>query len=255
MISQLRLRGRALQINNLSESILLFLSRGALLIALCLLQLLLSRISQTAEIYFSVDVRKVMNLFFSLMLPTVIFLAMSLMNEGIRRFFLRRAGGLKAGSEDIFFYFRRKRLSSAIRFSLGLRTVKLAAAFFLYLPSAVTLLLIFLYLREGTSVRYLFALAASEIMFFINGSFFYFRLSNLLFLCPYFFASGEYKGLKRIITDSAEIMKSKRRVLTRLRLSFWGWFLTCLTVLPVGYVWSYYNQTLAVAAKDFMKRE
>ena len=130
-----------------------------------------------------------------------------------------------------------------------LKAVWLAVALF---PFAVCLILL-LY-AAGGGVSYLVALVLSfgTVAFLLSGIVFYRCVSASFFLAKYHFISGDCLTFRQMISASQESMKKRKRMLLRLRLSFAGWFLLCAFVAPLGYVWGYYNQTLAVAAGEFI---
>ena len=92
------------------------------------------------------------------------------------------------------------------------------------------------------------------VLLFAVGIVFYLRFSSLLFLCPYLICSDEKISLKKSVSTSVKIMKDKKGELTAIRLKFMGYFLLCVLVFPVGYVWGRYRQAVSCAAIVFLKQ-
>ncbi len=172
---------------------------------------------------------------------------------GSDRYMLRRAQGVYASATDIFYYFRPSAFFSLFIFKLRIFLLRLWVYVLLNIP---TLLCAFL-LRYLVSSRFSFAvslvLCCGTAAFFLSGLYFYLRLTASLFLAEYYYIKGEYLSFRHLTGSSQNAMKDRSSELMRLRLSFSGWFLSCIFILPVGYVWGYYRQTLAAFADETMQ--
>ncbi len=172
---------------------------------------------------------------------------------GADRFFLRRAQKKGGSAKDIFYYFHPLRAADAIIFSLKLLCLRFALFTVAFLPFALSCALFFTLIKSNVSLVVAMGLSAGCIAFFISGTVFYKNMSRSLFLSEYYYIDGKFVSFKNLISGSQEDMKKQIKTLRRLKNSFGGWFFLCLFILPIGYVWSYYKQTLALAAATFME--
>lgn len=253
MVTRLRLKGRILLTDNVI--LITLLLSTVLMLLFCvnffvpIYELFLrSRAEAVLSSYISlVDIGVAFVLFG---ISCVICLQLRL---GTDRYFLRQSQKRGSSVADLFYYLRPRRAASAIAFSLRLgliRALWLAVAAF---PCGICLFLLLSASYRGVSYLVAIVLSAGTAAFFLSGLCFYRSMSDSLFLARYHFISGDCLSFRQMISASQEGMKKKKALLLRLRLSFTGWFLLCLLILPAGYVWGYYNQTLAVAAKEFIE--
>ncbi len=252
MVSALNRRAKQLQKHNFLLLSLIFAVRSALLFALCLLPLPFMHLAKLVSAEFLALSEKTVNLILSLLVFLIVFSLMSLLSKGIRRFYFRRAQGKTGDAGDLFFYFSPKQVLFCWAFSIKLRALKTVFAIFVYAPFLISLFRLAYSLYRGASVKSCGVFFLAVILFFLSGTAFYFKLSSFLFLCPYYFVSDNYDGFLKTVKVSADIMKNKGRSLLKLKLSFWRWHLLSLLLLPLSYVQGRCNQTLALAAKEFM---
>ncbi len=172
---------------------------------------------------------------------------------GTDRFFLRRAQKKGGSARDIFYYFHPLRAADAMIFSLKLLFLRSALFTVALLPFALSCALLFTLIQSNVSLIVAVGLSSGCIAFFISGTVFYKNMSRSLFLSEYYYIDGKFVSFKNLISGSQEDMKKQIKTLRRLKYSFSGWFFLCLFILPIGYVWSYYKQTLAIAAATFME--
>lgn len=172
---------------------------------------------------------------------------------GADRFFLRRAQKKGGSAKDIFYYFHPLRAADALIFSLKLFCLRSALFVVALLPFVLSCVLLFNLVKSNVSLIVAVGLASGCIAFFVSGAVFYKNISRSLFLAEYYYIDGRFVSFKNLIGGSQEDMKKQIKTLRRLKNSFGGWFLLCLFILPIGYVWSYYKQTLALAAVSFME--
>lgn len=253
MASRMRLRGRILLLGN-SMMMTLFLSVGILLV-LCIgwvvpiyeMFLRSSLVSTMREYLPLADVSLSLFLIFLYMAVAVH------VRMGADRYFLRLSQKKGGSPRDIFYYLHPKRFFSALFFSIRISVLKVFFAASSYSPAVVCLWIVFALSEKGVSLFVALSLFLGGVAFLFSGFIFFRRISTLLFLAEYIFISGEYISFRQIITLSVSGMKGKERLLLRLKRSFIGWFLLCVFILPIGYVWSYYRQTMAVAAAKFLE--
>ena len=67
-----------------------------------------------------------------------------------------------------------------------------------------------------------------------------------------YYAKGEYITFRQLVSSSQSQMKNRRKTLVKLRLSFLLWVIFSLFFFPSAYVFSYYSQSKAVLAAEFM---
>lgn len=172
---------------------------------------------------------------------------------GTDRFFLRRAQKKGGSAKDIFYYFHPLRAADAMIFSLKLLCLRSALLTVALLPFTLSFALLFYLVKNNVSLIVAVGLSVGCIAFFISGTVFYKNISRSFFLAEYYYIDGRFVSFRNLISGSQVDMKKQMKTLRRIKNSFGGWFLLCLLIVPIGYVWGYYKQTLAVAAATFMK--
>lgn len=253
MVTRLRLKGRIL----LTDNVILI---SLLLSTTVMLLFCINFFIPLYELFFRSRAEAVLSSFISLadiVLGLLLFAVSCVICLQIRlgtdRYFLRQSQKKGSSVADIFYYFHPRRAVGAIVFSLRLgliRTVWLAVAAF---PCTLCLYLLLSASYGGVSYLVAVVLAAGAAAFLLIGLYFYRSISDSLFLAKYHFISGDCLSFRQMISASQEGMKNRKMLLLRLRLSFVGWFLLSIFIIPAGYVWGYYSQTLAVAAKEFIE--
>ncbi len=248
MTVESRLKARKLQIGN---TLIVSLS-------ICIAFMIVVILNLTPLIYEKLVVSAFNNKFLSLTVSAVIvFLVYSVYTAiklGVCRFFFKRASKFDAGTKDIFYYFRLKRLLPSLIFSVRISALKLLCFLFCYFPAAITLGLFLKLTGNKLSLAVAVALLCGTLMFVINGTVFYSNLISSLFLCNYYFVSGQYLNFRHLVSCSQNAMNKNKNKLLTLRVSFTGWFLSCVFLLPLFYVFCYYKQSMAVLAYDIIDK-
>ncbi len=253
MISLYRLKGRALQIDNTLIMTLVFFTGGLFLLIINFLPALYECF--LAPFFDREAFSSFADFAFSILFLLILFGVYSSVRLGIKRYLFKKAVKKKAVTQDIFFFLTPKKYFSSFFYSLKTTAVKLILFLFCLFPSAVCFFMVEHFSRQGVSALVCISLSATAICLLVNGSVFFSLFNSSLFLCDYFFISGDYVTFRHLISCSQKYMQGRNRLLTRMKLSFTGWFTLCLFILPLPYVWNYYNQSLAVAAADFMKEK
>lgn len=253
MVTRLRLKGRIL----LTDNVILI---SLLLSTTVMLLLCINFFVLVYELFLRSHLEAVLSSYISLADMSVAFLLLAIsytvclqVKLGADRYFLRLSQKKGSSVVDIFYYFSPRRAVSATVFSLRLgllRLLWLAVAFF---PCGICLFLLLSASYGGVSYLVAVVLAAGTLAFLFSGIYFYRNISASLFLARYHFIRGDCLNFRQMISSSQESMKKRKTTLFRLKMSFIGWFLLCLFILPAGYVWGYYKQTLAVAASEFIE--
>ncbi len=175
--------------------------------------------------------------------------------SGSDRYYLKKAAGYYSDGRDVFYYFGVKRAVRLIRFYLSFYFVKLTVALFSVFPFIIAFITL-----HNITVRGGMSFAAFKIMLIlciallIHGIAFFFRLNSFLFPARYCFITGSFKSLKGILLFSYRCMRENRKKVFRRKLSFIPWFFSCVFLLPVGFVRSYYNQAMADIAADLIEK-
>ena len=253
MTSILRLKGRRLMIGN-TALMTLFFTVGITLITCINMGVL------TYEAYLRESLRSFAGTLITvadILLPMLIILLTRLIwlqvRLGADRYYFRLAEEKGGRPSDIFYYFHPLRAAETALFKLKIAFIKLPVLLLAVLPSILCLVLLSSLSYDGVSSLVALFLAVGGAVLLVNGIALYRRFSALLFLCDYIFIKGEYVSFRQLLSVSLSVMKKEARRLFRLRRSFYGWFMLCTLIFPVGYVWNYYRQTLAVAAAKFLE--
>ncbi len=255
MVSLFRLKGRALQLDNTLIMTLTFFTGLAVLIAVNFLPVLYETFIAPALPFDREIFSDGMSFFFSFAFLLTAFGLYSSVRLGAKRYLLKKAQKKKSSARDIFFYFTGKKYFSAFFYSVKIASVKFLLFLFCFSPSLVCFLTVAHFSRHGVSALVCLSLGVTALCLSVNGGVFYSLLYSSFFLCDYYFVGGSYVSFRHLLSCSGRDMRKKSTLLTRLKLSFAGWFVLCLFLLPVPYVWGYYNQSLAVAAAEFMKEK
>ena len=250
MISRIRLNGRALLIGN--TTIMTMLLAVGIMLFICI-----NMAVPGYEIYIRDGIGdKRLTVFADISASlAVILLCRGVWLQirlGADRYFFRLADNKGARMSDIFYYFHPLRAFSAFFYKALLSAVKLPFLLVALFPPLLCFFIVNRLSYEGVSSLVALTLVVGCMLLSLNSVLFYRRVSGLLFLSDYIFISGEYLSFRQIFTFSVMTMKAHAKTLIRLKRSFYGWLLLCILILPAGYVWSYYRQTLAVAAAKFL---
>ncbi len=253
MHTKLRIRGNALISGNVGLLILVLATASVVVLSSNLSVLIYEIIIKVrAEEIFG-DKISFINLAVSSLLSFFTYSIYSQIKLGIHRFFLRRAQKKGGTAGDIFYYFHPLRAVGAISFSLKMLLLKSALLIVSFVPFTVLSVLLSVLLKNDVSALVAACLLVGDLAFLVCGAVFYGNIKSSFFLAKYCFIDGRYISFSHLLASSQQDMKNERKNLLRLKRSFSGWFLLCLTIIPIGYVWSYYNQTMALAGAVFMK--
>ena len=250
-ISMIKLKGRGFLMGNLTVISLLILS----LLSLSLCMNLIPGVVFQWETDLSEKSRSAIVLTLSVCIIAFLFAVISALDMGIDRFFLRKAQKKGASTKDFFFYFKPKEVLGMLSFSLRLFLIKFIMGTVCFLPAVLCGALVSSMISSSASLNVSVVLLIAFLCFILNGMYFYSRFSGTLFLAKYYYIKGEYLNFRQLVSSSQYTMKKELKNLRRLKLSFSGWFLLCLFILPSLYVFSYYRQSSAVIAAEFMKTD
>ncbi len=169
------------------------------------------------------------------------------------RYFLRRAQSKPVDAGDLFYYLKPRNFISAAAYLAVYSFIKILCFFLCFFPSVALLYGTYALSEEELSLRVTIVSLLGVAVLTVAGGVCYSALTSGLFLCDCLFVKEKRITMGEIFELSQKMMKSNGKKLTALRFSFIGWFLLCLLVVPVWYVYPYYRQTMAVLANDIMK--
>ena len=173
--------------------------------------------------------------------------------SGTDRFYLRKAEGFGTKGSEMFFYFRPKNALRLIAFYFNLYLRKLLILTVCFTPFFAVMLFLFLQLeRGGYSLSASLVIFISAVVLFVNGACYFIRLNGFFFLARYYFASGKYFSFRQLFSFSYKLIRTKKLTVLKKRLFFIGWFACCIFLLPVSFVRSHYNRSMAQLAHDLM---
>lgn len=251
MLSEIRLKGRKLLIG----AVFLFSLTLAIGIMLVFSLSLMPAVYQTAVLpkIKESSYTPAVSLIVSFVLMVATFMSVTALSTGSDRYMLKKAQNRYACTKDIFYYFSLNEFFRLFVLKLRLFIMRLALFVMLNIPTFLCLFLLFSLVWNKFSFAVTLILSAGALVFLLSAVYFYMRLSASLFLAEYYYITGEYLSFRHLIASSQNAMRGKSGYLFRLKLSFLPWFLSCVFIFPLGYVWAYYRQTLAACAEEIMK--
>ncbi len=247
MVYKIRLRAREKQAECIA---ILFLSFFILLLTMICINLLPLVYVSFKNLIEAKPIIDVIISAFVLILCIVVFGALSM---GTDRFMLKRAENVTSGAGDIFYYFAPKKLFSMCVFHLSVTIRKLIILTFLSIPTVICAVAFYILSDKGFSAAVCSIFAVFTLVFLLSQFTTYRRISDTFFLARYMFIKGEYLNKKQLLSVSQNDMVPHIKRLRHLRLSFFGWFVLCLLIFPLPYVWSYYRQSKSCFAAEIIK--
>ncbi len=253
MTSKLRMKGSMLVSGN-AGFLTLTLATATVIVLCANLSVVLYEVTLRQQVHkLFGEYENAVNLILSVFIILFCLSVYSSAKLGTDRFLLRRAQKKGGTAGDIFYYFHPLRAVGAFFFTSKMLFVKLLVTALSFFPFLLCCVLIYNLMKNNVSLLVAYFMAGGCLAFLISGIVFYKEITLSFFLAPYYFIEGRYVSFSHLIASSQKDMQSRKKVLRRLKISFSGWLFLCIFVLPVGYVWSYYKQTMALAAEAFMK--
>lgn len=183
----------------------------------------------------------------------IIFFLFCAFRSGIDKYYYKKANNRKADGSDVIFFFKPKNMLSLLRFCFNLYTRKLLLLILCFAPLITDVIFLNVYVnsyRASLTVAVILFLIA--VILFINGIVFFIRFNSLFFVARYCFVSGEFSDYGRLFAFSFRCMEGKRHEVFFRKISFVPWFICCILLLPISFVRSYYNQTMAETASSLI---
>lgn len=174
--------------------------------------------------------------------------------SGRDRYYLKKAADEAVEGKELLYYFRPANSISLLVFYLNLWLRRGLILLLCFFPCGLSLAAFDLNARGGgASLKVSTVLLFSAVVFFVNGIYFFVRFNSFLFLARYYFASGKYPSAGKLFSLSYKKITGKRGQVLKKRLSFIGWFLSCLLIFPSAFVRSYYSEAMARLAKELIE--
>ena len=174
--------------------------------------------------------------------------------SGSDRYYFKKAINVKTDGRDVFYYFRFKCFVKMAVFYLNLYARRFLILLFCMLPFVVCVGCFYSVVNAQTaSLRLTAILIFTCAALFFCGAVFFFRLNSFLFLARYCFVSDEFETNRQIFAFSYHAMNRNRSRLFKRRMAFVPWFASCVFLLPISFVRSYYNQSMAELASEYLQ--
>lgn len=189
----------------------------------------------------------------SLLISLLIFFVMTPLQQGCARWFYRRTGGEQEPVSGVFFYFETAKSyfrSLGLYFQIGLRIFvwMLLPA----LPMAATIVFIMFYKRQlgGNLPNAVFAVVVIlMVIWAVLLVILSIMISLRYFLAPYLLAEHPEQKAGQCIKNGVHLVKGHKAELFGFMLSFFGWALLCVLIVPIFYVLPYMHSSYAVYAR------
>lgn len=248
MIYEIRLKGRQKQ--GECSAILTMAFFITVLSTLSVNLIPLVYVSAVKPLY-SADIKeKALALLSSAVLLIISAVTYSCLSLGTDRFMLKRAENAVAGAGDIFYYFAPKRIFHMCAFVVRFNVRRFLIFLLLSVPFILCSFVFYSLCRGGFSALVCSAFGVFSVVFLILAIDTFRKINDTLFLVRYRYIKGDYLNFRHLLSLSQQEMSDKITKLRRLKGSFVGWFLLCLLVFPLPYVWCYYRQTKACFAVE-----
>lgn len=184
-----------------------------------------------------------------LALSLVVFGCLSM---GADRFMLKRAENIAAGAGDIFYYFTPIRLISLCSFHIRVFFRKALITLLLSGPCVICAGVFYVLSKKGFSLAVCNIFGAFTVAFLFLQLMTYRCICDTFFMERYMFIKGEYLNKKQLLSLAQNYTVPNIGRLRRLKLSFFGWFMLCVFIFPIPYVWAYFRQSKACLASEII---
>lgn len=172
---------------------------------------------------------------------------------GRMAWFWRQSGrkGRHNGAGTLFCAFRpARRAMRAVGLWLALLIRKLGWGLLFCGPGAVLLGIAWYQLIRGSEALLFFIPCAAGVVFETAGLLFYLLATRRYLLAYYLFDESGKATVSAVIRESARVMDGQMGKAAAFALSFAPWMLSCVFLLPIFYVYPYYQQSRAVFARQ-----
>jgi len=185
--------------------------------------------------------------FFSL-IGIISYVAFLPFSYGREIWFYENSKKTRLAPNRLFEYYSIKKSLRAINILFQVHIRKFFVSLLFLVPSFITAGCIVFSLQSGIGRKMLFVLLLSTILLTISGLFFAFIFKQRYFLATYLCYENEGCKVKEAIKLSTEIMENKCFETAFFKMSFAGWFLLCVFIFPVFYVYPFYRLSISSKA-------
>ncbi len=189
----------------------------------------------------------------SLMISALIFFVMTPLQQGCARWFYHRTGGEQEPVSGVFFYFESAKSyfrSLGLYFQIALRTFLWMLLPALPMAATITFLLFYKHQFGGNLPNAAYAVV---VILMVIWAILLVALSVLIslryFLAPYLLAEHPEQKASQCIKSGVRLVKGHKAELFGFMLSFIGWMLLCIFIIPIFYVMPYMQSSYAVYAR------
>lgn len=174
--------------------------------------------------------------------------------SGADRYYMRKIGGFGVKGKELFHYLKPRNVLSLILFYVNYYLRKLVLFILCFAPCLLMIFLLCNLLYYGeVSLSFAAVIIFTVIICGVNGVVFYFRFNSFLFLARYYFVSDKFYNFRQLFSFAYACLEGKRGAVLRKKLSFLGWFISCLFLLPIGFVRAYYRESMVILAKGLIE--
>lgn len=174
--------------------------------------------------------------------------------SGSDRYYYKKAMNEKTDGREVFYYFSFKCFVKMTVFYLNLYARRFLIVLFCMLPFMLGVGYLYSVVStHAVSLKLTVIMFLTCLALFFCGAVFFFRLNAFLFLARYCFVSDEFETNRQIFAFSYHAMNRNRSRLFKRRMAFVPWFASCVFLLPISFVRSYYNQSMAELASEYLQ--
>ncbi len=187
---------------------------------------------------------------------TILFLFICALKLGEQFLYFIKASGGKGRTGLLFKFFTFEKSFGAFILYLRLTLLKLGWLLYFLLPCIVCYgLTIYLY-SDGSLLPVVFYVMIAGSSLLLSFCVFMWRVAFFRYnAAPYYFCLNSEISPKDAIKKSVKYTDGFLRESVLLDSSFWGWFLSCLTIIPFAYVIPYFKLSKALFVVEALSRK
>ena len=157
----------------------------------------------------------------------------------------------KKRSQKTLYWFSPKKMFKNSRIFLALFFKKAALALAFMLPgTAIIASAVILAMNGGVEFNLFASWIGGGTAILAAGTVFFMIIQQRYFLVPYIRAENPSLKAKEVFRVSRKEMNGNLKKVFLMKLSFLPLFIACAAIVPIFYVWPYYNQSCALTAQS-----
>ena len=177
----------------------------------------------------------------------VLFLFICALKLGEQFLYFIKASGGKGRTGLLFKYFTFEKSFRAFSLYLRLTLLKLGWLLYFLLPCIVSYSMTFYLYSQGSLLPLVFYVMIAGSSFLLSFCIFMWRAAFFRYnAAPYYFCLNSELSSKEAIKKSIRYTDAFLRESVLLDSTFFGWFLSCLTIVPLVYVIPYFKLSKAL---------